>query len=151
MAPIRLWELAAVDSQHVFSPSCWRSRLAMLHKGLEYESVPWCAPGQAGMAPHAHVAACAAQLSPVVGIGACEVLLMLHQSSLRRRTCLGGTRRSVRAWAKPNWRVRRRYVEGEKLRAASGQGLRAEAPVTPLEGVGPDVMSKAAAQATHFG
>jgi hypothetical protein len=45
MAPIKLWELAAVDPQHVFSPSCWRSRLAVFHKGLEYESVPWCAPG----------------------------------------------------------------------------------------------------------
>jgi len=79
--------------------------------------------------------ACAAQLSHVVGVGACEVLLVWRQSSLRRRICesLGVTRRGVRAWAKPTGRARRRYVEGEKLRAASGQGLvRAKAPMTPL-------------------
>ena len=58
----------------------------------------------------------------------------------------------MRAWAKPYGRARRRYVEGEKLRAASGQGLvRDEAPVTPFEGAGADVVSKAAAQATHIG
>ncbi len=48
MAPIKVWELAGADPQRVFSPFCWASRLAVLHKGLEYESVPWCAPGRAG-------------------------------------------------------------------------------------------------------
>jgi len=44
-----------------------------------------------------------------------------------------GTRRGVRTWTKPFGRARRRFVEGEKLRAASGQGLvRAEPALTHL-------------------
>lgn len=42
MAPIKVWELAGADPKCVFSPFCWASRLALIHKGLEYESVPWC-------------------------------------------------------------------------------------------------------------
>lgn len=38
---IRLWELAAAEDDRVFSPYCWRTRLALAHKGLAFESVPW--------------------------------------------------------------------------------------------------------------
>jgi glutathione S-transferase len=36
-----LYDLAGEDPACRFSPFCWRSRLALAHKGLEVEAVPW--------------------------------------------------------------------------------------------------------------
>jgi glutathione S-transferase len=36
-----LYELAAADSSVRFSPHCWKSRMALAHKGLEAERRPW--------------------------------------------------------------------------------------------------------------
>jgi glutathione S-transferase len=36
-----LYELAGADPARRFSPYCWRTVMAMAHKGLEFESVPW--------------------------------------------------------------------------------------------------------------
>jgi glutathione S-transferase len=38
---ITLYELAGADPELRFSPYCWRTRLALAHKGLEVEGVPW--------------------------------------------------------------------------------------------------------------
>ena len=38
---LRLYELAGARDDRRFSPYCWRARLALAHKGLEFESVPW--------------------------------------------------------------------------------------------------------------
>jgi glutathione S-transferase len=40
-ATIRLYDLAAADPDRRFSPYCWRTRLALAHKGLPVETVPW--------------------------------------------------------------------------------------------------------------
>lgn len=37
----QLYELCGTDPARVFSPFCWRSRMALAHKGLDAESVPW--------------------------------------------------------------------------------------------------------------
>jgi glutathione S-transferase len=37
----QLYELCGTDAARVFSPYCWRSRMALAHKGLDFESVPW--------------------------------------------------------------------------------------------------------------
>lgn len=37
----QLYELCGTDPARVFSPYCWRARLALAHKGLAFESVPW--------------------------------------------------------------------------------------------------------------
>jgi glutathione S-transferase len=37
----QLFELCGRDPARVFSPFCWRSRMALAHKGLEFDSVPW--------------------------------------------------------------------------------------------------------------
>ncbi|GAN80944.1 glutathione S-transferase family protein [Acidocella aminolytica] len=39
--PIRLYDLAAKDDGIRFSPNCWRVRLALAHKGLPVETIPW--------------------------------------------------------------------------------------------------------------
>ncbi|MEM1048562.1 MAG: glutathione S-transferase family protein [Pseudomonadota bacterium] len=39
--PITLYDLAAADPDVRFSPNCWRVRMALAHKGLETETVPW--------------------------------------------------------------------------------------------------------------
>lgn len=41
MADLRLFELCGQDPARVFSPFCWRSRMALAEKGLAFESVPW--------------------------------------------------------------------------------------------------------------
>lgn len=38
---IVLHDLAGEDSELRFSPYCWRTRLALAHKGLPVETVPW--------------------------------------------------------------------------------------------------------------
>ena len=38
---ISLYDLAGVEADRRFSPFCWRTRMALAHKGLEVETVPW--------------------------------------------------------------------------------------------------------------
>ncbi len=40
-ASLRLFDLAGADDDLRFSPNCWRTRLALAHKGLEAETTPW--------------------------------------------------------------------------------------------------------------
>lgn len=37
---IRLYDLVGQDEQRPFSPHCWKVRMALAHKGLDFESVP---------------------------------------------------------------------------------------------------------------
>ncbi|HEY4370387.1 MAG TPA: glutathione S-transferase N-terminal domain-containing protein [Burkholderiales bacterium] len=38
---IRMYDLAGADPALRFSPYCWRARMALMHKGLEFECIPW--------------------------------------------------------------------------------------------------------------
>ena len=38
---IKLWDLAAAEDDRRFSPYCWRVKMALAHKGLQFESFPW--------------------------------------------------------------------------------------------------------------
>ena len=38
---IKLYDLAAAEDDRRFSPYCWRTRMALKHKGLDFETVPW--------------------------------------------------------------------------------------------------------------
>lgn len=38
---LKMVDLAGADSARRFSPYCWRIRLALAHKGLEVETIPW--------------------------------------------------------------------------------------------------------------
>jgi glutathione S-transferase len=40
-SPLRLYDLAGADPALRFSPYCWRIKLALAHKGLPFETVPW--------------------------------------------------------------------------------------------------------------
>jgi glutathione S-transferase len=37
----RLFDLAGAEPNRRFSPYCWRSKLALAHKGLTVETIPW--------------------------------------------------------------------------------------------------------------
>jgi glutathione S-transferase len=37
----KLYDLAGADPERRFSPYCWRAKLALAHKGLEVETIPW--------------------------------------------------------------------------------------------------------------
>lgn len=38
---LKLFELVGTDEGRPFSPYCWRTRLALAHKGLTAETIPW--------------------------------------------------------------------------------------------------------------
>ena len=50
--PIKLFELVGTDIARPFSPFCWRTRMALAHKGLGAESIPWCFTEKQAIAPH---------------------------------------------------------------------------------------------------
>lgn len=37
---IKLYELRGLDEANLFSPHCWKIRMSLAHKGLNYESIP---------------------------------------------------------------------------------------------------------------
>ena len=41
MSKIVLYDLAGADPERRFSPYCWRIKMALKHKGLEFGTVPW--------------------------------------------------------------------------------------------------------------
>src|SRR3954465_11296126 len=49
---LKLFELVGTDAERPFSPFCWRTRMALAHKGLGAEKVPWCFTEKAAIAPH---------------------------------------------------------------------------------------------------
>ncbi len=55
MTALRLWDLAGEDPGRRFSPYCWRIRLALAHKGLAVETLPWRFTDHDAIAPHTKV------------------------------------------------------------------------------------------------
>ena len=49
---LKLFELVGADASRPFSPYCWRIRMALAHKGLTAESIPWRFTEKAAIAPH---------------------------------------------------------------------------------------------------
>jgi glutathione S-transferase len=49
---LKLFELVGLDAARPFSPFCWRTRLALAHKGLPAESIPWRFTEKSAIAPH---------------------------------------------------------------------------------------------------
>ena len=49
---LKLFELVGTDERRPFSPFCWRTRLALAHKGLEADSIPWRFTEKTAIAPH---------------------------------------------------------------------------------------------------
>ncbi len=38
---LQLYDLAGAEPKRRFSPCCWRTKLALMHKGLAFETIPW--------------------------------------------------------------------------------------------------------------
>ncbi len=38
---LQLYDLAGAESERRFSPYCWRTKLALMHKGLPFDTIPW--------------------------------------------------------------------------------------------------------------
>ena len=49
---LKLFELVGTDASRPFSPYCWRTRMALAHKGLSAETIPWCFTDRQAIAPH---------------------------------------------------------------------------------------------------
>ncbi|MBL8385728.1 MAG: glutathione S-transferase family protein [Burkholderiales bacterium] len=48
---LRMYDLAGAEEARRFSPYCWRVRLAVAHKGVDMETVPWRFTEKAALAP----------------------------------------------------------------------------------------------------
>jgi glutathione S-transferase len=48
----KLFELVGTDEARPFSPYCWRTRMALAHKGLDATSIPWRFTEKSAIAPH---------------------------------------------------------------------------------------------------
>lgn len=51
---IRMYDLAGAEPDRRFSPYCWRIRMALAHKGLDVETIPWRFTDKAALAPARH-------------------------------------------------------------------------------------------------
>lgn len=49
---IRMYDLCGAEPERRFSPFCWRTRLALAHKGLEVETIPWRFTEKEAIAAH---------------------------------------------------------------------------------------------------
>ncbi|MBR1144766.1 glutathione S-transferase family protein [Bradyrhizobium sp. AUGA SZCCT0431] len=49
---LKLFELVGTDAARPFSPYCWRTRMALAHKGLSAQTIPWCFTEKDAIAPH---------------------------------------------------------------------------------------------------
>jgi glutathione S-transferase len=49
---LKLYELVGNDETRPFSPFCWRTRMALAHKGLSADSIPWRFTEKGAIAPH---------------------------------------------------------------------------------------------------
>ena len=49
---LKLFELVGTDEARPFSPFCWRTRMALAHKGFSAQSIPWCFTEKGAIAPH---------------------------------------------------------------------------------------------------
>jgi glutathione S-transferase len=49
---LRLFELVGTDETRPFSPFCWRTRMALAHKGFGAESIPWRFTEKEAISPH---------------------------------------------------------------------------------------------------
>jgi glutathione S-transferase len=49
---IRMYDLAGAEPDRRFSPYCWRIKLALMHKGLEFETIPWRFTEKSVIAPY---------------------------------------------------------------------------------------------------
>src|SRR3954469_3353219 len=49
---MKLFELVGTDETRPFSPYCWRTRMALAHKGLGAESIPWRFTEKDAIRPH---------------------------------------------------------------------------------------------------
>ena len=49
---IKLYDLAGADDERRFSPYCWRVKMALKHKGLDFETIPWRFTEKDAIAPY---------------------------------------------------------------------------------------------------
>jgi len=49
---LKLYDLAAQEDDRRFSPYCWRVKMALKHKGLDFETIPWRFTEKEALAPY---------------------------------------------------------------------------------------------------
>src|SRR5260370_35255465 len=47
-----MYDLAGAEPDRRFSPYCWRTKLSLKHKGLDFETIPWRFTEKSVLAPY---------------------------------------------------------------------------------------------------
>jgi hypothetical protein len=82
--PLKLFELVGTDEARPFSPFCWRTRMALAHKGLDAESIPWRFTEKDAIAPHK------SEKVPVLSTSKTTIRTGRHCSAARAAAPWGG-------------------------------------------------------------
>jgi Glutathione S-transferase, N-terminal domain len=61
---IKMFDLAGAEPDRRFSPYCWRIKLALMHKGLEFETIPWRFTDKSVIAPYNSERSCTGRQRP---------------------------------------------------------------------------------------
>ena len=91
---LQLFELVGTDEDRPFSPFCWRTRMALAHKGLEATSIPWRFTEKDAISQHK------SEKVPVLLDGERAVSELLGDRQLSRRH-LSGSSVAVRRRGRP--------------------------------------------------
>ena len=89
-------ELVGTDASRPFSPFCWRTRMALAHKGLSAETIPWCFTEKPAIAPHG------SEKVPVLLDGDTAVVDSWTIANARQ---VAGSRSVTEAWQRPRPRT----------------------------------------------
>ena len=82
---LRMYDLAGAEPRRRFSPYCWRIRLALAHKELAVETIPW------RFTKKTEIAASGRTLLPVLVDGDRWIADSLDHRELSRRHLPGGS------------------------------------------------------------
>jgi hypothetical protein len=47
-----MFDLAGAELNRRFSPYCWRTKLSLKHKGLDFDTIPWRLTEKSAIAPY---------------------------------------------------------------------------------------------------
>ncbi len=88
--PMILYELCAADESHLFSPHCWKARMALAHKGLEFDTVATPFTGIAAIEDGSFKSVPVLRDGDTVLVDSFEIALYLEKKYPDRPSLFGG-------------------------------------------------------------
>jgi glutathione S-transferase len=100
---IKMYDLAGAEIDRRFSPFCWRTKMALMHKGLAFETIPW------RYADKSKIAFAGSERVPVIVDGdvavadSWQIAAYLEDTYVERPSLFGGVRARAAAFFVNSW------------------------------------------------